>query len=72
MYRVGVDTIYDGPIPRSRSTAKMTQRIPSFRRGSIPDRGNDGNFFLRHRVQTGSGVHPASYPMGTGRIFHRV
>jgi hypothetical protein len=23
-----------------------------------------GNFSLRHRVQTGSGAHPASYPMG--------
>jgi hypothetical protein len=27
-----------------------------------------GNFSLRHRVQTGSGVHPASYPMGTGAL----
>jgi hypothetical protein len=25
----------------------------------------DGNFFLHHRVQTGSGTHPASYSMGT-------
>jgi hypothetical protein len=25
-----------------------------------------GNFSLRHRVQTGSGAHPASYPIGTG------
>jgi hypothetical protein len=24
-----------------------------------------GNFFLHHRVQTGSVDHPASYPMGT-------
>jgi hypothetical protein len=24
------------------------------------------NFSLHHRVQTGSGAHPASYPMGTG------
>jgi hypothetical protein len=28
-----------------------------------------GNFSLRHHVQTGSGVHPASYPMGTGSSF---
>jgi hypothetical protein len=28
-----------------------------------------GNFSLRHRVQTGSGVHPASYPMGTRGSF---
>jgi hypothetical protein len=25
-----------------------------------------GIFSLHHRVQTGSGAHPASYPMGTG------
>jgi hypothetical protein len=24
-----------------------------------------GNFSLSHRVQNGSGAHPASYPMGT-------
>jgi len=23
-------------------------------------------YSLRHRVQTGSGAHPASYPIGTG------
>jgi hypothetical protein len=28
-----------------------------------------GNFSLRHRVQTGSGAHPASYPTGTGSSF---
>jgi hypothetical protein len=28
-----------------------------------------GNFFLHHRVQTGSGAHPASYPMGTRGSF---
>jgi tRNA A37 threonylcarbamoyladenosine synthetase subunit TsaC/SUA5/YrdC len=26
-----------------------------------------GNFSLHHRVQTGSGAHPASHPMGTRR-----
>jgi hypothetical protein len=37
-------------------------------RGSIPGRGC--NFFsLRHRVQNGSGSHPASYPMGTWGSF---
>jgi hypothetical protein len=24
------------------------------------------NYSLRHRVETGSGAHPGSYPMGTG------
>jgi hypothetical protein len=28
-----------------------------------------GNFSLHHRVQTGSGAHLASYPMGTGGSF---
>jgi hypothetical protein len=28
-----------------------------------------GNFSLRHHVQTGSGAHPASYPVGTGGCF---
>jgi hypothetical protein len=28
-----------------------------------------GNFSLRHRVQTGSGAHAASYAMGTGGSF---
>jgi hypothetical protein len=31
-----------------------------------------GNFSLRHRVQTGSGAHPASYPMGTGPLSFGV
>jgi hypothetical protein len=28
-----------------------------------------GNFFLHHRLQNGSGAHPASYPMGTRGSF---
>jgi hypothetical protein len=28
-----------------------------------------GNISLHHRVQNGSGAHPASYPMGTGGSF---
>jgi hypothetical protein len=28
-----------------------------------------GNFSLAHRFQTGSGSHPASYPMGTRGSF---
>jgi hypothetical protein len=30
-----------------------------------------GNFCLHHRVQNGSGAHPASYPMGTRGSFPR-
>jgi hypothetical protein len=36
-------------------------------RGSVPDRGNDRIFSLRNRLQTDSGVHPASLiKMATG------
>jgi len=28
-----------------------------------------GNFSLHHHIQNGSGVHPASYPMGTRDSF---
>jgi hypothetical protein len=38
--------------------------------GSIPGRGKE--FFLFHSVQTSSGAHPASYPMGTGGSFPGV
>jgi hypothetical protein len=31
-----------------------------------------GNFSLHHRVQNGSGAHPASYPMGTKDSFSEV
>jgi hypothetical protein len=31
-----------------------------------------GKFSLRHRVQTGSGAHPASYPMGIWGYFSGV
>jgi hypothetical protein len=36
-------------------------------RGSIP--GGGWEFLLLHRVQTDSGDHPASYPMGTRGSF---
>jgi hypothetical protein len=31
--------------------------------------GGAGNYSLHHRVQNGSGAHPASYPMGTRGSF---
>jgi hypothetical protein len=34
-------------------------------RASIPGRDSNGILSLCHRVQAGSGAHPASYPMGT-------
>jgi hypothetical protein len=45
----------------------------------VDDRGSGvrflaraGNFSLHHRVQKGSGAHPASYPMGTRGSFPGV
>jgi hypothetical protein len=38
-------------------------------RGSDPGRENYEISSLRHRVQTDSEDHPASYPMGTGDSF---
>jgi hypothetical protein len=45
---------------------------------SLDDRGyrvrfpaGAGNFSLHHRVQNGSGAHPASYSMGTRATFSR-
>jgi len=34
------------------------------------DSRQNRDFSLRHSVQTGSGAHPTSYPMGTGFNFH--
>jgi hypothetical protein len=38
-------------------------------RRSIPSRSSEGNVSLRHRVLTGSGAHPASYPIRNGSSY---
>jgi hypothetical protein len=38
-------------------------------RGSIPSWGNDGIFSLHHHVETDSGAHSVSHPIGTGDSF---
>jgi len=43
-----------------------TRLLPGRPEVQFPSKGNDGNFSLRHRVQTWSGAHPTSYPLGTG------
>jgi len=40
-------------------------------RASIPRRRNDGIFSVYHFVQTGSGAHPASYPVNTRDSYPR-
>jgi hypothetical protein len=39
------------------------------RGSSVRFLGGSGNFSPHHRVQNGSGTHPASYPMGTRGSF---
>jgi hypothetical protein len=59
--------------PFSRFISKTTQWISVQLGYGLDDRGSrirfpagSANFSLHHRVKTGSGAHPVSYPMGTG------
>jgi hypothetical protein len=47
------------------SSVSIVTRLRVNDRSQIRGRGN-GIFSLCHRIQTGSGAHPASYPMSTG------
>jgi hypothetical protein len=51
------------------SSDSEVTKLRAGRSGLISRRCNNGIFSLRHRFQTGSGVHPASYPMGTGGCY---
>jgi hypothetical protein len=53
--------------PRHWTISKMCYGLDD--RSSIPGRGNVGIFSFRHRIQTDSEAHPASYPMGTGDSY---
>jgi hypothetical protein len=61
-----------GIVPRILNLAARWRWVVSFTprplddRCSIPGTGNEGNFSLRHPVQTVSGAHTASYSMATG------
>jgi hypothetical protein len=55
------------PTESTRKMLAQSVQWPCYRldnRSSIPT--GTGNFPLRQRVQTGSGAHPASYPVGAG------
>jgi len=66
-------------LPRGLFTVRLSDSISN--NFSLPDYGLDdrmivfripagaGSFSLRHRVQTGSGACPTSYPMDTGGSF---
>jgi hypothetical protein len=50
-----------------QSVESLSYRLDD--RDFIPRRGDEDNFSVSHRVQTGSETYIASYPMGTGRSF---
>jgi hypothetical protein len=57
------------PICSNRSSvAEMTQLL-DYKREVVRFPTGAGNFSLHHRVQNGSGAHPASYPLGTRGSF---
>jgi hypothetical protein len=53
----------DNGLPLTNITIVATYGLKDW--SSIPDRGKNS---FRCNVQTSSGVHPASYPMGTGTV----
>jgi hypothetical protein len=56
----------------SRDNSVSTTTRPRARRLGIRFSAEAENYFLRRRVQTGSGAHPASSAMGTGYSFPGV
>jgi hypothetical protein len=56
---------------REYSFTEMCVQIFTGVRSEVPMVLNDEIFSLRHRVQTGSGAHPASYPTGTGDYYSK-
>jgi hypothetical protein len=61
-YRITPHTHFIDKLQRSSGTCKDQGSKVLFPAGA-------GNFSLHHRVQNGSGDHPASYPMGNGGSF---
>jgi hypothetical protein len=66
-----VKALFNGSTWRDSSVGIVTR----LRAGRSDDRvwfpAGAGNFSFRHRVETGFGTHPASYPIGTGGSFPR-
>jgi hypothetical protein len=56
-------TCVEGEVGAALSVQRLDYGLDD--RGSIPGRGNDGNFSHRHRIQTGSAARPVSCSMGT-------
>jgi hypothetical protein len=54
---------------KRKTNIKMELTDKESRNSSVAIAGGAGNFSLHHRVQNGSGAHPASYPMCTRGSF---
>jgi hypothetical protein len=56
------------------SSVSIATRLRAGRSGRLDfdSRGGGRNFSVHHPVKNGSGIHPASYPMGTGDSFPGV
>jgi hypothetical protein len=65
--RAGLDTVSKKKIPSSPPPPVGHELDDRGSRVRFPARAR--NFSLHHRVQTGSGSHPSSYPMGTRGSF---
>jgi hypothetical protein len=64
-------TSYINSIRRCLGAGELSGMVLGY---GVDDRGvripaGAGNFFLHHRVQTGSGAHPSSYPVVTAGSF---
>jgi hypothetical protein len=64
-------TLYELQRRRRDSAFGIVTRLRSERPG-FDSRQGQGYFSLRHRIQTGSGAHPVSYPVGTRNYFRGV
>jgi len=53
------------PPPTGAAVAQLVWRLVY----GLEGHAGAGNFSLHHRFQTGSGVYPASYPIGTRGSF---
>jgi hypothetical protein len=55
--------------PRELPRLEASKRQAFYNRRSVSGMGREGIFSLHHRVQTCSGAHPGSCPMGTVDSF---
>jgi hypothetical protein len=64
-----LDTMFTAVFSLNSSAGIALDYGPDDPGSRVPFLAVAGNFSLHHRVQTGSGAHPASCPMGTRGSF---